>query len=468
MPALSSNRERGATVMIFTLLLSFALLPILGLCVDVSFVYFANSRFHAAADAAALAGGRSLSVGLDFASQKANAESIANQYFAANFPTNFLGAQNIKVTATAQQTGDLYRTVTVTASADIPLSFMRMVGYNTAGITASAQTSRRDINIVLVLDRSGSMQKACGTMKSVARSFVDGFTNGRDTMGLVSFVATANVDFASNQSFKGANLLDASPGTNDIINKIACNGSTNSSEALITGLQTLQAGAQPGAFNVLVFFTDGYPHGFTAIVQKKSTSTCADPANPPKAGFVRASFNSTNVYVPGGVAINKGDPAYLTLGGCTVNTLTAAKAQFNGFPVADSDPNDYDTDAYGNATDLYPNATINNNGALSTYTLKTNALGLIDINAGNAWLISKSTAYDAARKIRAAGVTLYTIGLDGNGGVDNQLLLEMANDRNSDQFDATQPIGKYAYASDAGQLSTAFNSIKSELLRLAQ
>ena len=113
------SSEKGASLIIFALLLSMVMLPMLGLCIDVSFIYFAKARLYSAVDAAALAGGRSLSVGLDFASQKANAENVAGQYFRANYPNAFLGSQNIVVNAEAKETGDLYRTVSVNATADV-------------------------------------------------------------------------------------------------------------------------------------------------------------------------------------------------------------------------------------------------------------------------------------------------------------------------------------------------------------
>ena len=458
------SSEKGASLIIFALLLSMVMLPMLGLCIDVSFIYFAKARLYSAVDAAALAGGRSLSVGLDFASQKANAENVARQYFRANYPDTFLDSQNIVVNADAQQSSDLYRTVSVNASADVPLYFMKMVGIRTAGINANAQTSRRDVNIILVLDRSGSMGSACGTMKAVATNFVDGFTNGRDSIGLVTFVATANLDFPPTKNFK----TQTPRNLEQVLSKLVCPGSTGSAEALYRARIAAQASAQPGTLNVIVFFTDGYPNGFTASLKKKSTSSCETPDS---SGLVTTAMTaSTGMLQPVARAINQDNPPKLTLHSCSpqVDSMSGLNTQFMGYPVSDGDPTTPDTDLFGNATDLFSSAVINDSGTSQSASLSKNASGLIDITPENARLISMSTTFDAARKVRAAGITLYTIGLDGNGGVDNEMLAQMANDPSSSTFNPGEPVGRYAYAADAGQLAAAFNSIKSELLRIAQ
>lgn len=182
--------ERGAALLLFSILLMLVVLPMIGLAIDGGMAYFAHSRLVAAADAAALSGARSLNVGLDFAAQKANAQAIATQYFYANYPAGFLNSKNIAISADAEETGTHIRTVTVSVSADVSMYFLSLLGRQTAHIATSAQTSRRDVNVVLTLDRSGSMTGVCETMKASAKSFVSKFTNGRDTMGSSPLWAT--------------------------------------------------------------------------------------------------------------------------------------------------------------------------------------------------------------------------------------------------------------------------------------
>ncbi len=196
--------ERGAALLLFTLMLVIVVLPMIGLSIDGGVAYFAHARLTAAADAAALAGARSLNVGADLTSQIGNATNIAQQYFSANFPPGLMNSTNAKASVSipipAQPTDPI--TVAVQASANVNLYFLGLLGHPTATISASATTSRRDVNVVLTLDRSGSMSGVCGIMKSDAQNFVSMFVAGRDTVGLITFMGNASTDFLSTKQFK--------------------------------------------------------------------------------------------------------------------------------------------------------------------------------------------------------------------------------------------------------------------------
>ena len=58
--------------------------------------------------------------------------------------------------------GDGTRTVLVAATVTVPTYFLRFAGYNDLPISASATALRRDVNLMLVLDRSGSMSGSPG------------------------------------------------------------------------------------------------------------------------------------------------------------------------------------------------------------------------------------------------------------------------------------------------------------------
>lgn len=458
--------ERGASILVFTLMTWLVVIPMVGLAIDGAIVFFAQQRLSAAVDAAALAGGRAFTADTTASGQSSAIAATVNRYFYANFPAGFLGTKNMSLPVIPPTDDPVtrVRTVKVTAGADVSLYFMPILGYGVTHISAVAQTSRRDINIMMVLDRSGSMGNACNPMKLNAQNFSDGFSNGNDTLGVVTFIATAKVDFPAGKDFKTRtpkNLVQT-------LSNLACNGSTNSSTALEAAYQEILKNRQPGTLDVIVFFTDGSPHGFTASLNFKSTTTCTSPDSTSLPFYLAGSPNriqsaltaKTGLIQPISMAINSPtDTPGMTLNGCTVNSISALKNQFDGYPAQDQ---------WGNPTAHYAKSTISDNGALATYTLTYNAAGKIDITVGNAWLISKSTAYSEAQKIRQDGVRIYTIGLGSNGGVDDVLLREIANDLTSDEYSPSQPTGRYAYAADPGQLSAAFNSIKSELLRLSQ
>ena len=284
----------------FTLMLAAIVLPMVGLAIDGGITYFAQARLASAADAASLAGGRSLNIGLDLASQKQNAETIAKNYFSANFPEGLLNTTNVSVTATAAETGDRTRTVSVTAKANVNLYFMPLLNHQQALVTASAQTSRKDVNVVLVLDRSGSMGSVCSTLIADAQSFGDKFSNGRDMVGLITFMASANTDLKSTREFK-----TETPSLNETLSQLKCGGNTASADALSLARQQIRKANLPGAQNVVVFFTDGQPTVYSSAADSAATGSTGFPVKEGSScaggyGNLIKGFLYTSGYCSGG------------------------------------------------------------------------------------------------------------------------------------------------------------------------
>ncbi len=69
----SKPSERGVTLVVFTIVTAFIMLPMAGLAIDVSIQYWIKAKLSSAVDAASLAAARSLSVGLTAAAQQSNA-----------------------------------------------------------------------------------------------------------------------------------------------------------------------------------------------------------------------------------------------------------------------------------------------------------------------------------------------------------------------------------------------------------
>ena len=63
--------------------------------------------------------------------------------------------------------------------------------------SGSQLASRRDVNLLLVLDRSSSMNNSgsCDPMKAAAQTFVEQFANGRDRLGLLTYGASYTSPF---------------------------------------------------------------------------------------------------------------------------------------------------------------------------------------------------------------------------------------------------------------------------------
>ena len=168
------------------------------------------------------------------------------------------------------------RSITTTSSVDLPFLFMRALGLDHTTLRASAKATRRDVNIMIVMDRSGSLANsgACAPLKAAAVNFVEKFAEGRDNLGLVTFATSSRVDVPLTTTFKTP--------VESTLNGLVCTGATNSSQALWQSYQELAGLAQTGALNVIVFFTDGRPTAVTENFPIKGPAL--HPPTPPNVG----------------------------------------------------------------------------------------------------------------------------------------------------------------------------------------
>ncbi len=429
------SAQRGAALVLFVVMLTLVLIPMLGLAIDTGWMYYAHSRLVAAADSAALAGARSLNIGQSLTAQQGNAQTIATQYIQANIPTGMLNSSNLNIPLPlVQQTSTHLWTVSVNPSLTVNLFFMPILGFRTATVSAYAQSSRRDVNIMLVLDKSGSMGQVCTVMTSDAANFVSKFAQGRDALGLITFMGNPNLDVPLTTNFQ-TSITNA-------LSSVTCSGNTGSAAALYMAHSQIIARGQPGALNVIVFFTDGVPNGYSAAFPPKR-STCN--GGNPVTGYIAENGG----IFPTASSDNGSSPQ--TVSGCRMSTSGPSGLSYSFSLIPEQDVN----------------------GSLARgldYVLLPG--GNITFSTANSDAVSANAADYAAQQARkdtsVGGITIYTIGLDGNGGVDGTLLERLANDPASPIYDSTQPTGKYYYSPNAGQLASIWNSIASQILRIAQ
>ncbi len=493
-------KERGAAIYVSAVILVMAV-PMVGLAIDGTVLYIIKCRLQGAVDGAALAAARSLARGSDDASQIDSAKTAAVTYVKLNFPSNYFFTSDVTIDKNTDVSVDLsvahQRTVTVTAHVPTPALFMRYLNFTSMNVNASATTVRKDANIVLVLDRSGSMtaSSSCGPMKQNAINFLANWAPGRDNVGVISFATSVVVQQQATTTFTQAGLTTA-------INGIDCQGSTSSAAALWTAYDDLVRLNQTAALNVIVFFTDGEPTGVAVNMPITTTSPCTESTQvvPPNAipGGFPAGF--TGKYITGMYATYVDGSAFI---GLAANTATANS---NGTPPA-STLSSYSpagdqvvaplstgcayasswnsnwqtlTDFRGIPTqDIYGNSLINN----SYHAVTLNAAGYIDIaNHNNGIPLATNAADDAARRIRIGttdpvynravnGVIIDAVGL-GNAPValpaDGIFLERVTNDPSSPIFNPNYPAGKYKYAQHSSDLSEAFGAIASEIMRLSK
>jgi Flp pilus assembly protein TadG len=476
---LKRQARRGMAVVATSVMLVI-IVPVTGLAIDVTMLYVDKTRLQGAVDGAALAGAKGLSRGNDDATQKANAKQDAAQYVFLNYPQSFFFTTSLAVNQatdiTIDETVANQRTVSVTAHAVVPTIFMRWLNFTSTSVNATSTVIRRDVNVAMVVDRSGSLASSgsCGAVKQAAINFVGKFANGTDNIGLVTFASTTALDFPIANNFQTA-------GTNvpTLINNIICQGSTSSAMAMWYGYDQLVGLNQPAALNVILFFTDGKPTGVNVNMPLSAASTCTSPhPGPPRYinGLYNTYTNADQFFgllqpTPTPNTIANADFWFTSDGsnsaGCTYASGWSSNvtnfSDFQGVPT---------TDVFGSNLD-------------NNYLPITHSGSYIDLNnPTNADNMAQNALDDAATKIRAgaveqgpltnagrslSNVIVYTVGL-GNAPypLSIPLLERVSNDARSSIYNSSQPTGLFVLAPTTADINASFARIASEILRIAK
>ncbi len=242
------GNERG-TVLAFVAVSLVGLLGIAGLALDSGRAYVARAELSRAVDAAALGGAAALRQSQADAEQRIIALARANGVDPALLNYSF------GVNAEGENT------VSVSASEVVPTTFMRVLGRDRVGVVAAAEATVPPLDLVLVLDQSGSIARegAWDDLQDAAKDFIDNFSESIDQVGLVSFQVRAGQHVPLSQPFR-ANIRAAIDGMTSV-------GDTNTGEGLRVGKETLDNGpTRNRSVRVVVFFTDGRPTAFRGMV----------------------------------------------------------------------------------------------------------------------------------------------------------------------------------------------------------
>jgi len=300
----------GAVAMIFAL----SLIPLLiaaGLAIDMGRAYIVKQRLTATTDAAGLAIGTAIGTGRS----EAQLQTVFDNFIAANFPSGELGT----ITSTNfTYDGEI---ITVAAQVEVEMTFMKIIRIDSLTVGATSQITRQEdtIEVVLVLDNTGSMNFGgrIFDLKDAANSLVDilfgtGSTSTQVKVALVPFAATVNIGtdntsyMSSTQSWSGCVLAldepddtaDESTGTWDpysqflfgcpraitpltnvkstltsAINAMNASGFTHVNYGAIWGLRVISAAepftegvsyGTPDATKAVIILTDGANTSFSA------------------------------------------------------------------------------------------------------------------------------------------------------------------------------------------------------------
>lgn len=194
--------SRRGTVSMLAGLFAIPMIGAAGIAIDFGRAYFVKARLTSALDSAALAGGRVMTL------RDPTADIL--MYFNTNFTQGVFNSAT--ATPTIAMSADK-STVTTSATATMPTTFMKVLGMNNMTMTSRNVVRRtsRGQELILVMDNTGSMaEHADGTtqsngpgskidaMRVAATDLVNLLYGNNETItnmwvGIVPFVASVNV-----------------------------------------------------------------------------------------------------------------------------------------------------------------------------------------------------------------------------------------------------------------------------------
>ena len=431
---------------------------------------------------ASLAAARALNLGETIAAQATSAQQNAVNWFYANFPAGNWGTTNTQMNSSTVQVFDdpnnpQLRDVTVTASTSVPTYFMGWFHIFSTTISANGNASRRDVVIMMVLDRSGSMNNgahpsACQSMVTAAKIFTGQFAAQRDRIGLVSFSDSVYTPISPTINFQTvlgySNSLGNAAGA---IDAIVCGGGTGTAEAISVGYNQLYEQNLPGALNVIMFETDGLPNTLTmnfwdsihTVAGIKAGSSCKDKNNktingggfktlaslPNWTSGLSLGAGSYFANVPAGIvgAVYSDDPGGGNQFSVMMNYWSTTEANdYNSTSYLNGTSCSFDGGIWTNSptdlawfptTDVFGNQLNPASNPFQSVTMSGNY-----VQGGN-WsnyhnAVLNATDYSAYQARTNATIPAYFfgIGLGGNPGdpPDYVLMQRMANDPNGDNY----------------------------------
>lgn len=228
---------------------------------------------------------------------------------------------------------------------------------------ACASPADPSVHMMIVVDRSGSVQRA-GVGAAIRKALTDFVTNtpadaaggrpalvdGRDAIGIGSFGGSWKLEFAPASSFRSGepNIVAA------IRDIQFFNGVTNTAEGLYHAYTELRRLGNARSLNIIVLLTDGRPNAFTATFDVPR----ACDASGKKTGYVTAMIGRTWPPLP---PLIQGGQGIYTLGlfksdwtptgdMTLVDNSAGCKFADGGRNFHADAPEFPATDAYGNST----------------------------------------------------------------------------------------------------------------------
>jgi Flp pilus assembly protein TadG len=208
------RNRRGSTLALMAAGL-FPMIASIGAAIDLARLYITTSQMQAGVDAAALAGANAFDNTNDNDPNGRKQQIIA--YFRDNFPDTYMGVQQgggtPPIGGTKALEDPIFTTnngvsqTVVNAVGLVPMTFMSIfgIGPRTVSVTAHAEFQPHPLEVMVVLDNTGSMQDAINgvakidALKSAMHGFVNVLYQGSSNpqpnlaMGIINYTNQVNV-----------------------------------------------------------------------------------------------------------------------------------------------------------------------------------------------------------------------------------------------------------------------------------
>jgi Flp pilus assembly protein TadG len=431
-----------------------------GLAFSGGLSYMIKAKLNGATDSAALAAARATSLGGDAATQTNNARLAAQRFFNANFPAGYLGSTaTLNETQVSFNSGEV--TVSVSASATMPASLLgtTLGGPLTPGVTT--QTLRKDLDMVLALDTSGSLLGNAANVRSSAVTFLKQFNSTQDRVGLVHFAYGSVIDDPIRPTLRG---FDRTTMENHI-KALQFEGSTASVEGMWRARAQLNSvpatNFNRSSLRVIVFFSDGAPNSFAAYLNWKTPADC-----PNIAGTI--STDDDGAGEPGGLYSPE-----------AANTPSQGKCNPHEYYGYNNQTRQYNydlSDKVNSLPDWYNghDPTAREFAVVTNYPrIVTNAITYKNVNRAARNLVEAMAA-----KAQDEGMYVFTLGLgsalksgsgaDGEKGEDTLKCMANSVDAPSRCSRPNSKVGVYCYAATQADLTPCFSKLASAILKITK
>ena len=420
--------QKGAVAVLFAIML-IIIIGFAALAIDVGAWFVTRAELSKSIDAAALAGAKNISN--PYVDPLVLAEEIASE----NFPAGYLGTVG---TPTFNASREDFR-INVDGSVIADAYLAQVFGINQVVERSLAAAKKNAVEIMIVLDRSGSMAgNPIRDLKMAAHSFVSFFeeTQEQDLVGLISFATSVTVDAELQHNFVTAMTSE--------INAMNAVGATNAEDAMDQSDGpygfTDQSGI-PGDNRVqqyLIFFSDGNPTAFRGRfryngVDNIDAVVCGTGQTCDTVYQRLGNPNSETWLRLNGAYINPehtgdGRPPIISACGTSLNNPSTTRWYvFSQYPVR------------GYINPQYCHIPHGSGQILPRYICST----------------ARQMAVEHAQELKDKDIKIYTIGL---GDIDQDFLGQIASG----------PSFEY-YTPDSNELQAIFNTIAKEIkLRLVQ